>query len=164
MPVYIPPGAITNTGAFNKNLVITTTQVNGYTVYTPSKKTENLGGFVFNAIVEDAIMELGGNAIGATKTGLRLARLAGLLAKTTARGVKTAKTAVQGTKLAKNTANTIKTARTAVKKALPKTPEATRKEIYKAQGYKEYVETKADKEIFSKLHEFENNNPEFKKY
>ena len=53
-------------------------------------------------------------------------------------------------------------AKTAVKKALPKTPEAARKEIYKAQGYKEYVETKADKEVFSKLHEFEANNPEFR--
>ena len=157
MPYRVPTGTITNTGAFNKNLVVTTTEVNGYTVYTSSKnkKELGLGSFVANAIIEDAILMYGGGAIMATRTGLRLARLAGLLAKGAARGVKTAKTAVQGTKLAKKTIEGIKTARaaagkakTAVKKALPKAPEAARKEIYKAQGYKEYVETKADKEVF----------------
>lgn len=175
MTVWTPPGTISNYGAFDKNLRIRTKQVDGYTVYAGvegkgrQEPDLGLGGFIFNAIVEDSILALGGGAIMATETGIRLARLAALVGRGVAAGAKVAKTAAQGTKLAKNTAKAIKTARTAagkaktaVKNRLPKTPEAARREIYKAQGYKEYVETKADKELFSKLHQFEANNPEFK--
>ena len=74
MTVWTPPGTISNWGAFDKNLVIKTKQVDGYTVYAGSglkkEKDLGLGGFIFNAIVEDAILTLGGGAVGATKIGL----------------------------------------------------------------------------------------------
>ena len=117
MPYRVPTGTITNTGAFNKNLVVTTKQVNGYNVYSRPTQVETLGQFIANAIIEDAILTLGGGALMATETGIRLARLATLVAKGVARGAKVAKTAVQGTKIAKNTAKAIKTAKTTAGKA-----------------------------------------------
>ena len=158
MTVWTPAGTISNYGAFDKNLRIRTKQVDGYTVYAgvvgkgKQKPDLGLGAFVANAIIEDAIITLGGGAIMATETGVRLARLAALVSKGVAIGAKAAKTAAQGTKLAKNTTKAIKTARTAagkaktaIKKAIPKTPEAARKEIYKAQGYKRMWKLKQTK-------------------
>jgi hypothetical protein len=162
MPVYMPPGTITNFGTFNKNLQVNIEYVDGYPRLGKPKREVPIGMFVFNAIVEDAIMAYGGAAMMATTTGTRLARLASIVLKSTARAAKAARTAAQGTKVVKQATKALKNAKTAVKKAIPKSSVAKRAELYKAQGYHKYTESTEVKEAFAKLEELAEKNKEFR--
>ena len=108
MPVFLPPGTITNFGTFNKNLHLTVRNVYGYQVLAPPEKQTPIVQFLFYTIVEDAIIAYGGSAMLATETGTRLARLASMVAQAAARAAKPAKTAVQSTKVVKQATQAMK--------------------------------------------------------
>jgi hypothetical protein len=158
----MPPGTITNFGAFDKNLSVSVRYIDGYPVSGPPIKEVPLGMFVFDAIVEDAIMAYGGSAVMATRTGARIARLTSIVLKSAARAAKMAKTTARGTKLAKQATTALKNAKSAIKKAVPKSSVAKRAEIYKAQGYQKYTESQEVKDAFNQLEELASKSEEFR--
>ena len=162
----MPPGAITNFGTFDKNLHLNIDYVDGYPVLGKPKEPESLGKFIFNAIIDEVLYTYGGGEYMDTVTmndnslAANLARLASFVANT---GMAVARLGQKTAKAIKVTGKATKTSKAAnrLKTALPKTARQKREEIYKAQGYKEYKETKEEKAAFNTLHEIADNNDEF---
>ena len=86
MPVREPPGTIVNFGAFDKDIPVYTTQVDGFTVLSAPPKKKNLGSTIMFELIDMVV--LGGVsemaiASKASQAGLAIAEITELITEYT---------------------------------------------------------------------------------